>query len=171
MFILEKNIIEITCKLEKIFLPSFFDSMEHLQIHLPYEARVGGPVQYKQIYPFEMVMGNLKRKVKNRAQVKGSICEAYSFYEISTFVSNYFLDKVLTKANRVPRHDDGGNVELNGRLSVFGLSGRAYGKGKRIFLSDQELHAAHTCIFLNCEEIDEFIRYTCKIHMYQTYIC
>ncbi|XXG55675.1 hypothetical protein AAC387_Pa03g3286 [Persea americana] len=44
MSILEKNIIEITCKLEKIFPPSFFDSMEHLQIHLPYEARVGGPV-------------------------------------------------------------------------------------------------------------------------------
>ena len=160
MSILEKNIIEITCKLEKIFPPSFFDSMEHLQIHLPYEARVGGPVQYRWMYPFERVMGNLKRKVKNRAYVEGSICEAYSFDEISMFVSDYFPDEVLTKANRVPRHDDGGNVELNGRLSVFGLPGRAYGKGKRIFLSEQELHAAHTYILFNCEEIDDFVRYT-----------
>ncbi|KAJ8650351.1 hypothetical protein MRB53_003374 [Persea americana] len=73
-------------------------------------------------------------------------------------ITYYFPDEVLTKANRVPRHDDGGNVELNGRLSVFGLPGRAYGKGKRIFLSEQELHAAHTYIFFNCEEIDDFVR-------------
>ncbi|XXG85600.1 hypothetical protein AAC387_Pa11g0649 [Persea americana] len=158
MSILEKNVIDITCKLEKIFPPSFFYSMEHLQIHLPYEARVGGPVQYRWMYPFERVMGNLKRKVKNRAYVEGSICEAYSFDEISMFVSDYFPDEVLTKANRVLRHDDGGNVELNGRLFVFGLPGCAYGKGKRIFLSEQELHAAHTYILFNCEEIDDFVR-------------
>ncbi|XXG77368.1 hypothetical protein AAC387_Pa08g1535 [Persea americana] len=158
MSILEKNIIEITYKLEKIFPPSFFDSMEHLQIHLPYEACVGGLVQNRWMYPFERVMGNLKRKVKNRSYVEGSICEAYSFDEISMFVSDYFLDEVLIKANRVPRHDDGGNVELHGRLSAFGLPGRAYGKGKRIFLSEEELHAAHTYILFNCEEIDDFVR-------------
>ncbi|KAK1361241.1 hypothetical protein POM88_045715 [Heracleum sosnowskyi] len=74
------------------------------------------------------------------------------------FISDYFPNEVLTKANRVPRNDDGGNVELNGRLSVFGLAGRAYGKGKRIFLSEKDLHAAHNYILLNCEEIDEFVR-------------
>lgn len=50
---LEKNIVEILCKLEKIFPPSFFDSMEHLPIHLAYEPKVGGPVQYRWMYPFE----------------------------------------------------------------------------------------------------------------------
>ncbi|KAJ8633323.1 hypothetical protein MRB53_026659 [Persea americana] len=132
--------------------------MAHLQIHLPYEACVGGLVQNRWTYPFERVMVNLKRKVKNRSYVEGSICEAYSFDEISIFVSDYFLDEVLIKANRVPRHDDGGNVELHGRLSAFGLPGRAYGKGKRIFLSEEELHAAHTYILFNCEEIDDFVR-------------
>ncbi|XXG77677.1 hypothetical protein AAC387_Pa08g1785 [Persea americana] len=29
---------------------------------------------------------------------------------------------------------------------------------KRIFLSEQELHAAHTYILFNCEEIDDFVR-------------
>jgi hypothetical protein len=43
---MEQNIPLILCKLEKIFPPSFFDSMEHLPIHLPTEARLGGPVQY-----------------------------------------------------------------------------------------------------------------------------
>lgn len=50
---LESNIVEILCRLEKIFPPAFFDVMEHLPIHLPYEAKVGGPVQYRWMYPFE----------------------------------------------------------------------------------------------------------------------
>ena len=50
---LENAIPLILCKLERFFPPSFFDSMEHLLIHLPYEAKVGGPVQYRWMYPFE----------------------------------------------------------------------------------------------------------------------
>jgi len=50
---LETNIVETLCKLEMIFPPSFFDSMEHLPIYLPLEAKVRGPVQYRWMYPFE----------------------------------------------------------------------------------------------------------------------
>ena len=50
---LEMNIIEALCKLEMIFPPLFFDSMEHLPIHLPFEAKAGGPVQHRWMYPFE----------------------------------------------------------------------------------------------------------------------
>jgi hypothetical protein len=50
---LETNIVETLCKLEMIFLSSFFDSMEHLPIHLPFEAKVGGPIQYRWMYLFE----------------------------------------------------------------------------------------------------------------------
>ena len=39
----QTNIIEILCKLEMIF-PPFFDSMEHLPIHLPFEAKARGLV-------------------------------------------------------------------------------------------------------------------------------
>ena len=35
---LEEEIPVILCKLEHIFPPSFFDSMEHLPVHLPHEA-------------------------------------------------------------------------------------------------------------------------------------
>jgi len=41
---LETNIVKTLCKLEIIFRPSFFDSMEHLPIHLSFEAKVGGSV-------------------------------------------------------------------------------------------------------------------------------
>jgi hypothetical protein len=47
---LEKQILVLLCKLEKIFPPGFFNPMEHLLIHIPYEAKVGGPVQYRWMY-------------------------------------------------------------------------------------------------------------------------
>ena len=50
---LENEIPVIICRLERILPPSFFDCMEHLPIHLPYEARIAGPVQYRWMYPFE----------------------------------------------------------------------------------------------------------------------
>ena len=50
---LEKNIVMILCKLEMIFPPAFFDIMIHLAVHLPREAKLGGPVQHRWMYPFE----------------------------------------------------------------------------------------------------------------------
>jgi hypothetical protein len=49
----ETNIVEILCKLEMIFPPSFFDSMEQLPVYLPFEEKVRGLVQYRWMYPFE----------------------------------------------------------------------------------------------------------------------
>ncbi|GKV19755.1 hypothetical protein SLEP1_g29978 [Rubroshorea leprosula] len=53
MEIWQGKIVETICQLERIFPPSFFDSMEHLAIHLSYEAKVGGPVQFRWMYQFE----------------------------------------------------------------------------------------------------------------------
>jgi hypothetical protein len=50
---MEINMPIILCKLERIFPPGFFDSMEHLPIHLASEAKLGGPVHYRWMYPFE----------------------------------------------------------------------------------------------------------------------
>ncbi|KAL0318776.1 UNVERIFIED_CONTAM: hypothetical protein Sangu_2033800 [Sesamum angustifolium] len=50
---LEGRVVTILCNLKKIFSPAFFNSMEHLIVHLLYEAGVGEPMQYKWMYPFE----------------------------------------------------------------------------------------------------------------------
>jgi hypothetical protein len=47
---LEKEILVLICKLEKIFPPGWFNPMQHLLVHIPYEAKVGGPVQYRWMY-------------------------------------------------------------------------------------------------------------------------
>jgi hypothetical protein len=39
---LEKEITVLVCKMEKIFSPGWFSAMQHLLVHLPWEARVGG---------------------------------------------------------------------------------------------------------------------------------
>jgi hypothetical protein len=39
---LERLAPVLLCKLEKIFPPDFFNPMQHLTLHLPYEARMGG---------------------------------------------------------------------------------------------------------------------------------
>jgi hypothetical protein len=41
---LEKEILVLLCKMEKFFPLGVFNPMQHLLIHLPYEAKVGGPV-------------------------------------------------------------------------------------------------------------------------------
>jgi hypothetical protein len=50
---LEERIVLILCKMEKFFPPAFFDVMVHLAVHLPREAILGGPVQYRWMYPIE----------------------------------------------------------------------------------------------------------------------
>ncbi|KAF7131579.1 hypothetical protein RHSIM_Rhsim09G0057000 [Rhododendron simsii] len=74
---LQDRIVLILCKMEKIFPPAFFDVMVHLAIHLPHEAMLGGPVQYRWMYPIERLLGTLKGFVTNRAYPEGSISEAY----------------------------------------------------------------------------------------------
>jgi hypothetical protein len=38
---LEKEIAVLVCKMEKVFPTGWFDVMQHLLVHLPWEVRVG----------------------------------------------------------------------------------------------------------------------------------
>jgi len=67
---------------------------------------------------------NLKKRVKNKAHVKASICEVYIVEDISTFISYYFEPHLRTRITRVSQHDDGGEVHSSGNLSIFSNLGR-----------------------------------------------
>lgn len=84
---LQADIVVILCKLERVFPPSFFNIMVHLAYHLPLDALLAGPVQYRWIYPFERYLGKFKRYVKNKAYPEGSIAEAYIHVECLNFCS------------------------------------------------------------------------------------
>jgi hypothetical protein len=47
---LEKEIVVLICKMEKIFPPGWFNVMQYLLVHLPWEAKVGGPTQFRWMY-------------------------------------------------------------------------------------------------------------------------
>ncbi|KAI5314244.1 hypothetical protein L3X38_043420 [Prunus dulcis] len=72
---LRHNIVQVICKFEMIFPPAFFTSMIHVMVHLPEEALFAGPVNYCWMYPIEMLLGELKKSVRNRAKPEGSIIE------------------------------------------------------------------------------------------------
>jgi hypothetical protein len=57
---LEKEILVLLCKMEKIFPPEVFNPMQYLLIHLPYKAKVGDPVQYRWMYHIERALKYLK---------------------------------------------------------------------------------------------------------------
>ncbi|XP_007226196.2 uncharacterized protein LOC18791599 [Prunus persica] len=150
---LEVDIVVILCKLEKIFPPAFFDVMVHLAFHLPREAKLGGPVGYRWMYPIERMLGKLKGYVRNRARPEGSIVEGYIANEALTFCSMYFRN-VETVFSRPERNDDGG--EANVKLSVFSQNARPFNGYKFLQLSEGEMEPIYWYILDNCEEIEPF---------------
>ncbi|XP_020963989.1 uncharacterized protein LOC110265366 [Arachis ipaensis] len=91
---LEVDIREILCQLERIFPPSFFDIMVHLPIHLVNELRLGGPVQFRWMYPIERYLCRLKSYVHNKSRPEGSIAEGYLAEECLTFCSREYEEHV-----------------------------------------------------------------------------
>lgn len=50
---LQEHIIMTLCHMEMVFPPSFFTVMVHLTVHLVEEAKQGGPVAFRWMYPIE----------------------------------------------------------------------------------------------------------------------
>ena len=104
--------------------------------------------------------------MKNKACVKGSICNAYLVEEASLFCSYYFEEHVHTRHRRVLRNNDvcGENWEENKEtLSIFKYPGRAFGHATSRQLSLEKFHATHAYILLNCSEVDPYNKYSLLI--------
>jgi hypothetical protein len=103
---------------------------------------------------------NLKKKVKNKAHVEASICEAYIVEEISTFILYYFEPNLRTRINRVSRDNDGGEVSSSGNLSIFSNPGRPTPKNvvRERYLSEIEFKQAHNYVLFKCDELRPFIQ-------------
>jgi hypothetical protein len=84
---LKDEILVLLCKLEKIFPPGWFNPMQHLLVHLSYEAKIGGSQQYKSMYHIERALKKLRAMVHNKAKVEGCIAEEFKLKEIAYFSS------------------------------------------------------------------------------------
>jgi len=93
------------------------------------------------------VLVQSQEKIKNKAHVEASICEAYIVEEISTFISYYFKPHMRTRINRVPRHDDGSEVPSSENLLIFSNPGRPTPKNavRGRYLSKIKFRQAQLC--------------------------
>jgi hypothetical protein len=60
MQMLEKEIAVLVCKMETIFPRGWFNAMQYLLVHLPWEARVRGPMQFRWMYSQERELKKLR---------------------------------------------------------------------------------------------------------------
>jgi len=65
---LQNDIVQCLISFELVFLPSFFDIMTHLLVHLVKEIIILGPMFLHTMFPFERFMGVLKKYVHSRSQ-------------------------------------------------------------------------------------------------------
>jgi hypothetical protein len=83
----ENEILMLLCKLEKIFPTGWFYRMQHLLVHLPYEAKVGGLQQYRWMYHIERALNKLRVMVGNKARVESCITEEFKLKDTAYFTS------------------------------------------------------------------------------------
>ncbi|BBN70257.1 hypothetical protein Prudu_1452S000200 [Prunus dulcis] len=116
--------------------------MMHVMVHLPEEALLAGPVNYRWMYPIERLLGELKKSVRNRAKPEGSIIEAWVQYESLTFCGMYLKD-VETAFNRPQRNNDE-------RTALW----RSW---TRKSFSTNDMEVAHWFVLNNCDEIMAYL--------------
>ena len=99
-------------------------------------------------------LGELKRMVKNKARLQGSIGEAYLGLETSHFVSYYFGSHVLSMRTHSKRNEFQLKSEVS---SVFNLHGCPASKAEKRYLAPQEVKAAYLHVLLNCNEVQPYL--------------
>ncbi|KAL3820132.1 hypothetical protein ACJIZ3_006037 [Penstemon smallii] len=130
--------------------------MIYLPIHLAREAMLGGPVQYRWMYPIERYLCKLKRYVNNKAFSEGSKAEGYIVEECLTFCSMY-LDDIETQYNKVERNYESCGEKSQQKLEVFSEAPRLLGKGVYKYIDSESWKQAHSYILKNCDEVLPFI--------------
>nr|XP_048328587.1 uncharacterized protein LOC107404290 [Ziziphus jujuba var. spinosa] len=108
-------------------ISAFFDIMVHLAVHLPYKAKMAGPV--------------LGGCILLKAHPEGSIAEGYVVNEALTYCSMY-LHGIETRFNRPERNKDGEN-QIASTLSVFTQPVNLLGKPQFVELKDDDYKKAH----------------------------
>ncbi|CAN1821812.1 hypothetical protein LINPERHAP1_LOCUS29692 [Linum perenne] len=120
---------------------------------------LGGPVQYRWMYPIKRYLYELKSFIRNRTHPEGSIAEGYIAVECMTLCSRY-LNAIPTRFNRLDRNYDDGEMR---EFLNFSQAGRSLGGPKMRDLNEQEKEQAHIYILKNSEEaqpyIEEFSNY------------
>ncbi|CAE6074033.1 unnamed protein product [Arabidopsis arenosa] len=127
--------------------------MVHLTVHLGREARLGGPVHFRWMYPFERYMKVLKDFFRNTARPEGCIAECYLAEECIQFC-NEFLKKTTNVQEKVDRNTEYDNSSI--------LEGRPISAGKTFSLTEMEKKIAHMAVIQNMALVDSYVESSAK---------
>jgi hypothetical protein len=150
---LEKAAHVLLCKLEKIFPPSFFLPMQHLLVHLPTEARLGGHAGPLVLSNREMSKDCSQKMYK--ARIEASIVEACLREEVANFTMLYYKPNLPSNHNPLARY----NVDENeSTLGLFqGQLGSTSGPTPKL-LVNKEWRSIMLYVLRNLTEVKPFIK-------------
>jgi hypothetical protein len=151
---LENEIPVILCKMEKKISPWFFNPMQHLLIHLPFEAKVGGLIQYKWMYHIERALRYLKPMIGNRARVEWSIAEAFILKEVAYLSSVYFAEEPNVNAPTVWYNVD--EEPPCSDLSIFASRGTTVGSSTSYYPTSEERMVVLLYMYVNIDGMDKY---------------
>ena len=152
----EKEIVVLVCKMEKVFPPGFFNCMQHLLVHLPWEALVGGPAQFRWMYSQERELKKLRGMVRNKARVEGCIAEAFAAREITLFSSKYFSDENNINA-QTTRYHIVEHAPITD-LSAFQWEGKGVGAYTSHLVGVMERNKTLLFLYVNMPELDPYFK-------------
>jgi hypothetical protein len=151
---LEKEISVLICKLEKKFSPGWFNLMQHLLVHLPYEAKLGGPQQYRWMYHIERTLKNLRAMICNKARVEGYITKEFKLKEIAYFTSVYFTEHHNVNAPAMRYHVDE-DIPCSD-LQIFQWTGMTVGASTAYQPTEEEQMFVLFYMYANMDEMDQY---------------
>ena len=154
---MEKLAPELICKLEKIFPPGFFNPMQHMILHLPTEARLGGPVQNRWCYATERMQKTLRAKCKNKRRIEASMAEAFVVEEAANFVTAHYAATNYSLHNPKPRYNTGDPERHESKFKLFKGSLAPCGVMKTKTLTFEEWGIITLYILTNMTEVRPYI--------------
>jgi predicted transcriptional regulator YdeE len=132
----------------------WFNPMQHLLIHLSYEAKVGDPVQYRWMYHFERALKRLRHMVGNKARVEECIAEEFKYKEIAYFTSVYFTEEHIVNAPTMRYHVHQDDPHSN--LSIFNLRDTTISVGRVWHLSEDDQNSALLYMYTILDEMTHY---------------
>ncbi|KAL5582926.1 hypothetical protein UlMin_015368 [Ulmus minor] len=145
---IQQEFVTTLCMLEMYFLPTFFDVMIHLMVHLVREVKLCGPVWFQWMYPFEQYMKVLKGYVRKGNMPEGCIAQCYVAEEALEYCAEHLenLEAIGVPKNRNKR-------------SKTDINGHGIGAATVTSIGLKELQQAHLYVLENTVEVNEYIEY------------
>ncbi|KAM3299995.1 hypothetical protein ACQJBY_041154 [Aegilops geniculata] len=153
---MEERAPELLCKLEKIFPPGFFNPMEDMILHLPSEARMGGPVQNRWCYGLERMQKTLRAKCRHKCRIEASIAEAFLAEEITNFTTSRYAANIPSLHNAKSRYNTG-DPKHESKLNLFKGQLVPVGASGSKNLGPKEWKTLTLYILTNLQEVRPYI--------------